>query len=236
MRAIIVATGRAPRLLPLSKDTPACMLEVGGTSILARQVECLRSVGVDDIMIVVGPHHEQVEGFARGQRIEVRYNPFYLYSHVALSLWIIKRDLVEPFLFLYTDILFGKGVVEGLLEQTGEVSLAVRQGSVDEEAEKTVVKNGLVRQIGKESVRAHQAYGEFIGVARFGETGLPVLHGALDWLAREDLEARFTHLIRVLIERGTQVSAYEIGDVPWIDIDFPEDLQMAGDMFGRIDH
>ena len=54
MRAIIVATGRAPRLLPLSKDTPACMLEVGGTSILARQVECLRSVGVDDIMIVVG--------------------------------------------------------------------------------------------------------------------------------------------------------------------------------------
>ena len=85
-------------------------------------------------------------------------------------------------------------------------------------------------------MHAYQAYGEFIGVARFGEASLPTLHGALDWLARENLEASFTHLTRVLIERATQVSAYEIGDVPWIDIDFPEDLQMADHMFGRIDH
>ena len=78
--------------------------------------------------------------------------------------------------------------------------------------------------------------GAVVMTGGFGEAGLPVLHGALDWLARENLEARFPHLIRVLIERGTQVSTYEIGDVPWIDIDFPEDVQMAGNMFGRIDH
>lgn len=231
MRAIIVATGRAPRMLPLSKDAPACMLGVGGKPILARQVECLRAVGVDDIMVVAGPHYEQVEKFSRGQGIEVRYNPFYLYSHVVLSLWMVKRDLVGPFLFLYSDILFGEGIIEGLLEQPGEVCLAVKQGNVDEEAEKVVVENGWVRRIGKVSELSGGAYGEFIGVARFGEAGLPVIHTVLDWMARENLEARFTHLIRVLIERGTPVSVYEIGDVPWVDIDFPQDIEIAGRLF-----
>ena len=166
---------------------------------------------------------------------DVKINFVRTESKSEANLWVtwVVRDLGEGVL---GHANLGKGVVEGLLEQTGEVCLAVKQGSVDEEAEKTVVENGLVRQIGKESVRVYQAYGEFIGVARFGETGLPALHGALDWLARENLEASFTHLTRVLIERGTQVSAYEIGDVPWIDIDFPEDLRMADHIFGRIDH
>lgn len=232
MRAIIVATGRAPRLLPLTKDTPTSLLPVGGKPILARQAECLRAAGIDDIWVVAGPHTDQVEEFSQEHGIKALYNPFYLYSDVVLSLWLLKRDLTEPFILLYNDILFGDDVVVGLLEQRSEVCLTVKRGSVDSEAEKVVVENGFVHVIGKDPVLTQGAYGEFIGVARFGEEALPDLYAALDWMARQNLEARFTHLIRFLIKGGTQVSAYDIGDSSWIDIDFPKDIEMAEHLFG----
>ena len=232
MKAVIVATGQAPRLLPLTKDTPASLLPVGDKPVLAHQIECLRAAGVDDILVVAGPHFEQMEAFGREMGIKVGFNPFYLYSHVVLSLWIIRHDLAEAFLFLYADVLFGEGVIEKLLGQTGDICLAVKRGSVDAEAEGVLVETGLVRWIGKKPVVAEEVYGEFIGVARFGKGALPALHAALDHLARENLGARFTHLIRTLIERDTQVMACDIGDVSWIDIDFPQDVKMASRLFG----
>ncbi len=232
MKAVIIATGQAPRLLPLTKHTPTCLLSIGDKPILAHQIERLQAAGVADILVIAGPHLEQVEMFGHEQEIEVYYNPFYLYSHVTLSLWIIQHKLTESFLLLYADVLFGTGVIEGLLAQTSKVGLAVARESVDAEAEKVLVKDGLVYGIGKVSLVPKQAYGEFIGVAYFDETTLPALRSALEHLARVNVQAPFTHLIQNLIERGTQIMAYDIKDVPWIDIDFPQDVETAVNLFG----
>ena len=234
MKAVIIATGQAPRLLPLTKDTPISLLPIGGKTVLTHQIERLRAAGVDDILVVAGPHLDQMKAFGQVHGVDVRFNPFFLYSHVALTMWIIRHDLAEPFLLLYADVLFGEGVIERLLKQGGGICLAVKQGCTDAEAEIVMGESGLVHWIGKKPVTAEdeEVYGEFIGVARFDKSALPSLHAALDNLARENLGARFTHLMRTLIASNTQITGCEIEDRSWVDIDFPKDLDVAIRLFG----
>ena len=51
MRAIILAAGQGTRL---QSDIPKCFIEVKGKTILERQVESLKNIGISDIAVVVG--------------------------------------------------------------------------------------------------------------------------------------------------------------------------------------
>ncbi len=57
MRAIILAAGAGRRL---GLDGPKSMIDVGGRSILRRQIDAFASVGVDDFVIVVGYQRERI--------------------------------------------------------------------------------------------------------------------------------------------------------------------------------
>ena len=53
MRAVILAAGYATRLYPLTKDTPKCLLEVGGRSILDRIVDKVTALGGAEEIVIV---------------------------------------------------------------------------------------------------------------------------------------------------------------------------------------
>ena len=54
MQAIVPAAGEGTRLRPLTDDRPKGLVEVAGDPILTHVFEALRSLGVDDIVVVVG--------------------------------------------------------------------------------------------------------------------------------------------------------------------------------------
>ena len=54
MRAIILAAGFEPGLLPLIEDRPKALLDIKGKSILERQVETLNACNIKDIVVVRG--------------------------------------------------------------------------------------------------------------------------------------------------------------------------------------
>ena len=54
MKAIIIAAGISSRLMPITDDKPKCLLEVGGKTIIQRQLEVLKQCGIDDIVVVRG--------------------------------------------------------------------------------------------------------------------------------------------------------------------------------------
>jgi NDP-sugar pyrophosphorylase family protein len=57
---MIFAAGIGSRLKDLTKDTPKCLMQVGGVSMLERVVERLKGVGVRSVVINVHHHAEQV--------------------------------------------------------------------------------------------------------------------------------------------------------------------------------
>ena len=83
------------------------MLDINGIPMLQRQVDVLRRGGVDDIVVVVGPHREEfsIDG--------ARYveDGDHADHDVLLSLMAARREIAGDVIISYSDILYGMDVL-----------------------------------------------------------------------------------------------------------------------------
>ncbi len=226
MKAIIIASGRGTRLLPLTENKAQCLLEVGNETILEHQIKILEGSGIKDIFVITGHCAQQVEEKYKG-KAEFIYNPFYRHTGIAMSLWFAKERAKDDFVFLYSDILFDRNILKNLLATKGDICIAVDRKKGGEEDEKVVLKDGLVRDMGKVNIKPEDSDGIFIGLAKFSKKGAETLFDEIDRASRERLDAYLTDAIDNLIKAGQKVNFSEAKG-NWIDIDFAEDLERAG--------
>ncbi|HEX9872700.1 MAG TPA: isocitrate lyase/phosphoenolpyruvate mutase family protein, partial [Candidatus Tectomicrobia bacterium] len=191
VRAIILAAGFEPGLLPLIEDRPKALLDIKGKSILERQVEALNSCNIKDIVVVRG---YQKDKFALPN---IRYydNEHYEKNFDLASLFCAEAELRGRCLVLYGDILFDRSVLEKLLQSDKDISLVVDRAWYDQRRDvrpdEAPPKPDLVllrdppeqgyrflpstadttvAQIGQQQP-PEEAHGEFIGMAMFSPHG-----------------------------------------------------------------
>ena len=222
MRVIITAAARSPRLLPLTRQTPVSLLQVGGNTIIGHQLKALQEAGVLDTLVITGFCADQVERFCK-ERAACIFNPFYDICNVAMNLWLVRHELESGFILIYDDILFQAGLIREVLNSSDSILLVADQRGVDKEAEKVALHHSAVSAIGKD---VPEPYGEFIGIAKFSPDAVPELLDELEQVARTDLETTFPQLIQRLIQKGRSINVHAT-DRSWIDIDFPGDLEEA---------
>jgi phosphoenolpyruvate phosphomutase len=247
-RAVILAAGFEPQLMPLIRDRPKAMLEVKGRTILERQIAVLNRCGIHDLVVVRGYKKEEVAVPA------VRFvdNDRFRETGELYSLFQAEGDLRGPFVLLYGDIIFEPAIVERLLATSADVAvvvdrafhdaqhagLSLPEGPLDLVITETppngrrfVAPEGgsRVLRIGPE-VAPTDAHGEFIGMAMFSARGAEVLRVVYDELVAgraEGLErASVTHILQALIDRGQPVIAVDIHK-GWMEIDTFEDYRRA---------
>ncbi|MFC1942658.1 sugar phosphate nucleotidyltransferase [Chloroflexota bacterium] len=222
MKVVITAAAKSPRLLPLTKDTPVSLLEVGGKPIIAHQIEAIQKAGIKDILVITGFCADQVERFCAG-KVSCIFNPFYETCNVAMNLWLVRDELKSGFLLQYSDTLFQSELIKEVNDGREGILLVIDKKGIDKEAEKVSVENGLVTAIGKD---IDNPYGEFVGMSKFSPGTIPPLMKELDQIARTNMDTRFPQLIERLIGKGSQ-PIIKITDRQWMDVDFPEDLKEA---------
>ena len=61
LKSIILAAGEGRRLRPLTENNPKCMVNLFGKSLLQRQIEVMKSCGIDEIVIVTGYKSEMIK-------------------------------------------------------------------------------------------------------------------------------------------------------------------------------
>ena len=243
MKAIIVAAGPGSRLSPLTDVKPKCLLEINGKSIIQRTLEVLRQCGVNDIVVVRGYKKEMLN------LPDVRYyeNADYKNNNILRSLFYAESDMDDEFVFSYSDIIFNENVLNKLLQSREDISLIVDTRWLDhyksrvqhpvEEAELVLVENKRLTKIGKDVVTPYEAYGEFIGLAKFSKRGAEILKSIYQEAAEKYHDAPFqnasslqkaylTDMIQELIDTGHTVSNIDI-EGSWAEIDTPEDLNEA---------
>ena len=193
VRAVIIAAGSGKSLLPLTEDRPKCMLDIKGRSILERQIDTLRACGVQDIAVVRGYRKDQVT--VPG----VRYfdNDRYEETGELASLFAAAPALNGRVLFLYSDILFERSVLERLLRAESDCAVVVDRAWVDQRDRLLPLAKPLdlvvtaeapasgLRALGDGGddtlvtvgtrVAPERANGEFIGMALFSERGTQAL-------------------------------------------------------------
>jgi len=128
VRAVVIAAGSGKSLLPLTEDRPKCMLDIKGRTILERQIETLRACGIQEIAVVRGYRKETVE--AAGVRFYD--NDAYDETGEVVSLFAAEPELTGRVLFLYSDILFERALLDKVLRAEGDVVIAVDRAWVDQ--------------------------------------------------------------------------------------------------------
>jgi|GEM_PF-36996 methylphosphonate synthase len=242
MKAIIIAAGLGSRLQHLTDDLPKCMLPIAGRTILQRQLDVYRNLGIDEISIIRGYQAEKISC----PGINYFFNDDFRNNNILASLFYAEEMLSGDVIVSYSDILFEQSVVESLIATDGDICAVVdrdwqasyvgRQDHPLDEAEKVSAEAGCITQMGKH-LGVDVASGEFIGMAMFRAAGTErlkqVYHEKLQGGTEQPFQhasafrvAYLTDILQELIDQGDVISPTWI-DGGWREIDTIEDYRRA---------
>jgi len=178
MRAIIIGAGRGARLMPTTADVPKCFAEISGQRILDWTIQAFAENGIDEICFIGGYRIDKVQ--EQYPQFTFRHNDNWQNNNILASLFYAEDLMEDPFICCYSDILFTPRAIEVALKNDQDIALAVdtdwleryemRSEHPSDDAEKVTIEGDRVTSIHRDIAEA-DAYGEYIGVARFSSAG-----------------------------------------------------------------
>jgi choline kinase len=238
MHAIILAAGRGKRLAGHNPEGhPKCLMEFGGRSLLARHLDLLYRFGVRHADLVVGYEAdriiEHVATLASRPNVAYHFNPRYEQGSV-ISLWAAADTLCagEPVLVMDADVLYHPGILQRLVETEVENCYLLDRDFVPgDEPVKIAIRDGVMVEFRKRLAPelAYDTIGESVGFFRFGPGFAAVI---AEQCARYDAEgladAPHEEALRdVLLAHPGDFGFEDVSGLPWIEIDFPDDVRRA---------
>lgn len=238
--AVILAAGLGSRLAKTSTDIKP-LKNVGGQSLIQRNIELLAQSGIEEVVIITGYHAEELqETLIRDcQHMAIKltfsFNPDYRKSN-GLSVLCAKNCVDSNFLLMMADHLFEPSIIEEAAaiippENSAILCVDYKINQIFDiyDATKVSVKNGKVCNIGKQITQYNAI-----------DTGLfictPALFDALEEAAQlspiHDVSlsegiARFMKSDRMFV--------HDIGQASWQDVDDEMMLQEAERFIKRQD-
>ena len=229
--AILLAAG-VGRRLGETHDGPKVLLDFDGRSLLDRHLAALAAVRVDDLVVTVG-HEAETLRHAIGDRAGTMLNPNYRQGSL-VSLWV-QRDRLRagrPVLLMDGDVLYDTRMLARLVAAPGEAVLLVdRELEPGDEPVKVCFRGETMVDFRKRPEHAHDWHGESVGFFKFAATMSAKLADACDrYVAAGRTDIEYEEAIRDLMLAEPDAFTYvDVTDLPWTEIDFPEDVAKARD-------
>lgn len=233
MQAIILAAGEGKRLRPITNDIPKALVEVNGRPILEIILEQLRTVGVDEAIIIVHHKKEKIEqkigNECKGIKITYCYQPEMLGDGHAITFAkpYLKQD---KFLTIACDSLFPTEHLKKLLEHDSDGVMTACE--VKYEAAKRfgvlLTEDKKVKQIIEKSPEPPSTLANtsiYYLPKEIFEAGKKIGKGAGN-------EFRLVDAIQLLINEGKKFHHETL--TQWLDIGTLEQLQEAQELARKI--
>ncbi len=233
MKIIILAAGKGERLFPLTKNTPKPLIDLGnGETLLERQLQYIsKSNVIDEVIIVIGYLHEQIESKLKSYKTELKiktvYNPFYEISNNLITLWLSKYAMNEDFLIANGDNIIASDVIRDLVNKTNEgiyVTICYRDKYSEEDMKVNLDPNKKILRVSKE-IKNGDA--ESVGLVKVsGEKFRKIYQDILEELARNKdyLNKFWLETFNILANKGVEINSFEIDKDKWREVDFHFDL------------
>ncbi len=253
MRAIIIAAGQGTRLRPYTANVPKCMVPINGKTLLERQIDAFRNIGIDDIVVIRGYLGKAI------QYPNVTYvdNVHFKQNNILESLFCAKKYLVGDVIVSYGDIVYHPNILLGLAKSNAPSALVVdidwkktyenRTDHPSSEAELCKIVsvqddyipgpgNHRIIELGKH-VSEEEGVAEFIGLAKFSAASIARLQALYEKallkgqnhqyvFAPTIRKAYLTDLLNHAIEEEEWMYPYYIKG-GWREIDTVQDYERA---------
>lgn len=234
MQAIILAAGLANRLRPLTDTQPKCLLKVGGKTLLEMTINNILKNGITSFVIVTGYRENMIkehiaEKFPGLDLIYIT-NSDYENNNNSYSLWMTKDYITGDSILLDSDILFDYRIISKLFSSGKANCLAVKSihRLGNEEIKVIIDSTNKINHIGKHLEPA-ESYGESIGIERFSHDFFKKLGDVLDRkiVMENNVNEFYEASFQELYDAGNSMYAVDVSEYKCMEIDFPEDLELA---------
>jgi len=234
-QCLILAAGNGSRIASVASGVPKPLVPLCGVPLLEHVMTSSREAGIERFVIVAGYRADLIRRWLsdrsmRGISVTLIENLEYQKAN-GVSALAAKTELNQPFLLLMSDHIFEPKTARGLLRQPladDEVILAV-DSKIDrvfdlDDATKVQRKGNYIVGIGKDLLRYDAL-----------DTGMflcsPALFDRLE-AARKNGDCSLSDGMRRLAQ-DWKLRAFDIDDGHWQDVDSPQALAHAEEIFDR---
>ena len=243
-KVLIVAAGLGSRLKNHTEDSPKCMLDFGGKTLLQRQIDAYKKCGLEEINVIRGYKKNKINY----KNLNYFDNNDFKNNNILNSIFYGEKVINGNIIIAYSDILFDHHVVQRLLDSEHDISVVVdidwrqyyvgREQHPLSEAENVIFNsNNEVVKIGKIATEKQEVHGEFIGMIKLTPKGAEIFKKnfhrvkGIYWdkpfqRAKKFQNAYLTDMIQELVDIGQKVHCVII-ERGWKEIDTVEDYEKA---------
>ena len=229
MQAIILAAGQGTRI---QMKVPKSLIEISGVPIIFRLIEQFKKAEIDEIIVITGYESEVLEEALAPSSVKTVFNPFYACSDNLVSFWIGQSLISDDCIVSHSDIIMEDSLIEQLFAADGDIVLPIDKSSLNEESMKLKVVGGKVEALSK-TIPLEQASGESVPIMKFSRCAVQKLKElTIDAISKGKQHLLLDAIILKLIRtRKFTVSFLNFTDKNWLEIDTPEDLKIAEELF-----
>jgi choline kinase len=232
--AVLLVAGIGQRLRPLTDDRPKALLDIGGETMLGRASRLLVAAGVSEIVLATGFREDQVREAMKGVTAKVSYcrNDAFDRTQNSVSLLLCREAVGDrPFFKLDGDLLFHPEVLNRLAAAGEGIAAAIdRSARLGTEEMKVTADGNRITAFGKHLDPA-ASLGESIGLERVSGVAVSSLFHALSEVVRGgDTSLYYEDVYSRLLGPKVPAWAVDVSDLPWTEVDTPEDLRAAGEL------
>jgi choline kinase len=231
MKAIILAAGIGKRFKEVTDQRPKCLIEIQGKTLLERALTALGAAGVPEAVVVIGYRGEMIEQkigpMCAGVQVRYVFNDRYEKGAI-LSLWSARAEFDDDILIMDADVLFPVAVIARLVRSAHANCFLLDASAVNTgEEQMLLTRGGRVLNIVRGGSGDFDLIGESVGFLKVSRSDASLLRAILDDLVAQGRDT-IEHEEAFPIFLAQRVVGFErVDDLPWIEIDFPADLEQA---------
>ncbi len=227
MKALILAAGEGSRLRPLSVNRPKPMFNICGKPILEHIIDLLKSVGITDLVVVVGYQKESIiDYFGSGFDFEVDIKYIVQENQIGIEDAILKSENElkdeDYFLLAHADFFVDRDMVQRTIDTFNEfnadstIALTLAPDVSRYGVAALDTSDGRIEQIIEKPVPGSE-------LSKYAVSSVYMFRPEIFTLLKENQQ--LDQAINQLCKRGNVYAA--IWEGLWIDVEYPWDTLTA---------
>jgi len=233
MKALILAAGMGKRLMPLTQDTPKCLLKVGGKTIIEHQFDALYKNNIKDIVIVIGHQGEKIKRLIGDKARYIENNDFAT-TNSSYSLWLAREEMKDGFIYVNSDLIFHWKILQDLINSKSENAIVTdNRVKIDSDMQKIKLDGSQIVIMGKE-IPVDEAQGEAVGPVKINQTGAKKVLERIENLINQNKKNYWAY--SVFSDCAQEIGLKKVDcQEPWVEIDYLKDIEKANQMIHLIE-
>ena len=240
MKAIILAAGVGSRMKKYTKLIPKGMIVINKKTLIERQIEILKSVGINEIVIVTGYKSELINY----KMAKYYHNENYKNTNMIESLMCAKTEFDQDIIVTYADLLYTEHLMLELIKAPHQITVCVdpnwknywwhRYGQTETDLETLSISNGVITELGSYTKSSKGIQYRYVGAIKFSIKIISEIISIYNrkkklndkWIKsnKEFLNGYMTDFLNEMIINDISLNPIMVGK-QWLEIDTSTDYE-----------